>query len=544
MTTQEYIISECKKQGLTDEAIAALMAQIQAESAFKVNNLEDTANRKLGMTDEQYVAAVDNGTYTNFVRDGHGFGIYQITFYKRKEYFLNYVRARNGSIGDLKLQVGFMFWEFKNSFGGIWADMKTSHDLYALTKVLLEKWENPYEQVENLRVRYGYAQTWLNKVRGYKEVTNGMTQKEAIEKVLNLAISEIGTHETGDNVTKYAAFLDSMTWFYNGLKNGYPWCDVWYDYLFVKSFGVDLGRQMICQPMQSAGAGCMFSAQYYKQAGRWVTYPQPGDQIFFSYKAGEYSHTGIVESVANGMVNTIEGNTSDMVARRSYPLASSSIVGYGRPNWDLVADSDADDFEDTDFDTMVTESINSYSDGILRKGARGSDVRVYQEKLMKLGYNLGNCGADGDFGTDTYNAVVEFQREHSLEADGEIGPMTTAAIEEALNAKGNETSNAPVYTTAGVIRPDPVHVIAQPIEAEEPPNDGFQFHEGDIVNFIGNGHYPSAKAKLGFTCKPGRAMVRKVDRNPNAAHPYRVTAVRGGGSTVNGWVDVDAIEAV
>jgi len=546
MTVQEYIISECKKQRLTDEAISALMAQIQAESAFIVNNLEDTANAKLGMTDEQYVKAVDSGSYTNFIRDGFGFGIYQLTFYTRKQNFLNYVRARNGSIGDLKLQVGFMFWEFQNYFAGIWNQMKASHDLYTLTKELLEKWENPYEQVENLRVRYGYAQSWMNKVKDFKEVNNTMTQNEAIEKVLDLAKGEIGYHEQGDNVTKYAAYLDSISGFYNGPKNGFAWCDVFVDYLFVKSFGADIGRRMVCQPLQSAGAGCLYSAQYYKQAGRWVTYPQPGDQIFFSYAPGEYSHTGIVESVANGMVNTIEGNTSDMVARRSYPLASSSIVGYGRPNWDLVAESSADDFYDVSIDVQDT-AASGYVTVVYRKGSTGTAVREYQEKLQRLGYDLGRWGADGDFGADTYNAVVKFQKDHGLEADGEIGPMTMEAIDQALDAslhEDGETSNEPVNTTAGVIRPDPVHVIVRPIEDEEPPDDGFQFHEGDIVNFIGNGHYFSPNAKVGFACKPGKAMVRGLNRTANVKHPYKVTAIRGGGSTVNGWVDVDAITAV
>ena len=546
MTVQEYIISECKKQRLTDEAIAALMAQIQAESAFIVNNLEDTANAKLGMTDEQYVKAVDSGSYTNFVRDGFGFGIYQLTFYTRKQNFLNYVRARNGSIGDLKLQVGFMFWEFQNYFAGIWNQMKSSHNLYDLTKELLEKWENPYEHVNNLRVRYGYAQIWINKVKDFKEVNNTMTQNEAIEKVLDLAKGEIGYHEQGDNVTKYAAYLDSIAGFYNGPKNGFAWCDVYVDYLFVKSFGADIGRRMVCQPLQSAGAGCLYSAQYYKQAGRWVTYPQPGDQIFFSYAPGEYSHTGIVESVANGMVNTIEGNTSDMVARRSYPLASGSIVGYGRPNWDLVAESSADDFYDVSIDVQDTAS-SGYVTVVYRKGSTGTAVREYQEKLQRLGYDLGRWGADGDFGADTYNAVVKFQRDHGLDADGEIGPMTMEAIDQALDAslrEDGETSNKPVNTTAGVIKPDPVHVIVRPIEDEEPPDDGFEFHEGDIVNFIGNGHYFSPNAKVGFACKPGKAMVRGLNRTAGAKHPYKVTAVRGGGSTVNGWVDVDAITAV
>ena len=42
---------------------------------------------------------------------------------------------------------------------------------------------------------------------------------------------------------------------------------------------------------------------------------------------------GIVESVKDGYVNTIEGNTSNMVARRCYQLNSSKILGYGVPKY-------------------------------------------------------------------------------------------------------------------------------------------------------------------------------------------------------------------
>jgi len=67
---------------------------------------------------------------------------------------------------------------------------------------------------------------------------------------------------------------------------------------------------MLCQPQRSAGAGCLYSAQYYKSAGCWYTSPQPGDQIFF-YSSGSINHTGIVEKIEGSNVITIEGNTAD-----------------------------------------------------------------------------------------------------------------------------------------------------------------------------------------------------------------------------------------
>jgi hypothetical protein len=53
--------------------------------------------------------------------------------------------------------------------------------------------------------------------------------------------------------------------------------------------------------------------------------PQPGDLIVWD------EHIGVVESVgADGSVNTIEGNSSDSVARRSYGADGGGAIGYVR----------------------------------------------------------------------------------------------------------------------------------------------------------------------------------------------------------------------
>jgi hypothetical protein len=53
--------------------------------------------------------------------------------------------------------------------------------------------------------------------------------------------------------------------------------------------------------------------------------PQPGDLIVWD------EHIGIVESVgADGSINTIEGNSSDSVARRQYGSDGGGAVGYVR----------------------------------------------------------------------------------------------------------------------------------------------------------------------------------------------------------------------
>ncbi|MEM6748268.1 MAG: peptidoglycan-binding protein [Pseudomonadota bacterium] len=69
----------------------------------------------------------------------------------------------------------------------------------------------------------------------------------------------------------------------------------------------------------------------------------------------------------------------------------------------------------------------------LQRGDRGPDVRALQRKLNdleRLEYNVGY--ADGAFGRGTERAVIAFQEDHGLTADGVVGPDTMAAIDEAL----------------------------------------------------------------------------------------------------------------
>jgi len=184
----------------------------------------------------------------------------------------------------------------------------------------------------------------------------------AIEKLIQTAKNEIGylekrtnsqlddkTANAGyNNYTKYARDLD-RTSLYNGAKQGLAWCDVFVDWCFYKTFGLEVAMKLTGQPKESAGAGCTYSAGYYKSMGRFYTgNPQPGDQIFFGTSQSNMTHTGLVVKVEGGRVYTIEGNTSSAagvvanggaVRDKSYALTYPSIQGYGRPRWDLVGDT-------------------------------------------------------------------------------------------------------------------------------------------------------------------------------------------------------------
>ena len=56
------------------------MDNLYAESGLNPMNLQNSYEKKLGMTDSQYTQAVDNGSYSNFVKDYAGYGLAQWTY--------------------------------------------------------------------------------------------------------------------------------------------------------------------------------------------------------------------------------------------------------------------------------------------------------------------------------------------------------------------------------------------------------------------------------------------------------------------------------
>lgn len=157
------------------------------------------------------------------------------------------------------------------------------------------------------------------------------------EKATNSALDDPAANAGSGNYTKYARDFDTTFpgWF-NGKKQGFDWCDVFVDWCFLRAFGYADALRLLCQPEKSCGAGCYYSLGYFKSKGRFSAFaPAPGDQIFFGSDFDHVTHTGIVESVDDDIIITIEGNKNNAVTRCTYSRDNSSILGYGHPAFDV-----------------------------------------------------------------------------------------------------------------------------------------------------------------------------------------------------------------
>lgn len=218
-----------------------------------------------------------------------------------------------------------------------------------------------------------------------------------IEKVVSLAKSYVGTGEEpkGSNRNRFAKMIDEkFPDFYNGKKNGSAWCDEFVDAIFLESFGEEEALRLLCQPKKSCGAGCKFSAQYYKQAGRFFDKPEVGDQIFF-YVGGDINHTGIVTKVDDKKVYTTEGNSGDMVKEHSYNKdGNKKIAGYGRPMWKEESQTIADTAPTKPTQKPQNDAQKSLDD-IAKEIIAGNwgNGKERQEKLTEAGYDYAKVQA-------------------------------------------------------------------------------------------------------------------------------------------------------
>ena len=158
-----YIWNFFKQKGLTEQGIAGLMGNLYAESGLNPKNLQQTYEKKLGMTDASYTQAVDNNTYKNFVKDSAGYGLAQWTYYSRKQNLLDFAKANNKSIGDLQMQVDFLWKELTTSFPQVVSVLKTSKDIRECSNIVLLKFEIPANTGESMQQkRAEYSQKYYN----------------------------------------------------------------------------------------------------------------------------------------------------------------------------------------------------------------------------------------------------------------------------------------------------------------------------------------------------------------------------------------------
>ncbi len=124
-------------------------------------------------------------------------------------------------------------------------------------------------------------------------------------------------------------------WSWMGFNSRVEWCACFVSWCANECGYIDAG-------VIPKTAGCIVGVNWFKERGEWQdrTYtPKPGDIIYFDWdnkgsagpQDGLADHVGIVEKVVDDKIYTIEGNSGDQCAERTYTIGYYELLGFGVP---------------------------------------------------------------------------------------------------------------------------------------------------------------------------------------------------------------------
>ena len=395
-----------KKEGFSDFGVAGLMGNLDAESALRPNNLQDTYSRSLGLSDAEYTTKVDNGTYTNFVRDSAGYGLAQWTYWSRKENLLNYAKSKKKSIGDLEMQLEFLVNELKTSYkNSVYNILVNATTVQQASDVVLMNFERPANAAVQKSKRAAMGQVYYDKyakgVENTTMATNTYKKGQKTKLSENFNSSEFDCH--GSGCCSETIINPKLVEYVQKIRDH-----------FGKSITVTSGYRC---PVHNKRIGGATGSRHSKgdAADIVVSGVAPREVAKYAESIG-IKGIGLYETSADGHFTHVD--TRDVKS-----------FWYGQNEAKRTTFGGSTPAPDPSPTPAPKPSINN---NVLSIGDTGEDVRKLQEQLVKLGYNVGSKGPDGDFGSKTYAAVIDFQRKHNLKDDGIVGPLTENAIKEAI----------------------------------------------------------------------------------------------------------------
>lgn len=528
-TTAEKIWNFLISKGLNECGAAGLMGNLKAESALNPMNLQQTYERKLGHTDASYTAAVDAGTYTNFVKDSAGYGLAQWTYWSRKEKLLNYARSCKASIGDLEMQLCFLWKELSESYGSVLTILKNAKTIREASDAVLLKYERPANQgtsVQQARAAYGqqFFDQFAAKTNTGKDVG---TVTGKITTAAQLAAKAIEVAKKFKTLYVMGCFGAPMT-----DKNKQR-------YTTNHSYNKDATRTKMINAASADTFGfdcvCLIKGLLWGWCGDagkvygGATYTSNGvpdigaDQMIKVCSGVSTDFTKIEVGEAVWMEGHIGIYVGDGLAVECTPkwenkvqitACNCSKSGYNRRNWtkhgklpyvsytgkadepEKPADPVTPSVDLKVGDIVIFTGSTHYANanatsGPACKPGKAKITAIYQLGKSKHPYHLVNVSGGG---STVYGWVNE------------------ADIAEAST---KETAQADQSWTPKV---------------------------GDIVNYKGTVHYTSANATGAKSCKGGKAKITQIYQLGKSKHPYHLVRVSGSGATVYGWVDAGTFE--
>lgn len=129
---------------MTEAAALAVVGNFQCESNCEPFRVEGDFSPYKTIS-KAYVQGVTDGSISRytFSHDAKGFGLYQLTFWSRKEEYYDYWKASGGKLDSAELQTRFAIKEMKRDFPNLWNYLTQTTDIFTACSRICREFERP-----------------------------------------------------------------------------------------------------------------------------------------------------------------------------------------------------------------------------------------------------------------------------------------------------------------------------------------------------------------------------------------------------------------
>ncbi len=402
MSNADYIWKWLFEKIKNNYGVAGLIGNLQVESGLNPKNLQNSYEKSLGMSDQEYTAAVDNGTYTEdkFCSDQAGYGLAQWTHKSRKKGLYVAARQAGTSIGNLDVQLNYL-WQELNQYKSVLTTLINATSVREASDAVMLKYQIPADTSEkNCISRTNICQKYYDQY-----VTMPGIKNEKAEKIIYLAKGHLGCKYVYGAIGKAQNGEDSdqinLTRIFD--CRGFT-------YWLLKQVGITIS---------TTGATTQYNTKSdWIEQGKISEMPNVVCPVF-RYRAsdGKMAHTGM--HIGNGVIIHCTENGGVKYSSVSNTDWTHYAVPKGLYTEEALRQAGR---------VTLMETI--------RIGSRGDAVKKLQTWLNKLGYNTGT--PDGKFGAMTKVAVMAFQTDNNLLVDGVVGTQTWATLDTLIQKQQPE----------------------------------------------------------------------------------------------------------
>lgn len=285
------------------KTITKVIRETNAEVYKEIENIKNSS---------KYVNIEVKSTYSNW---NEILAVYSVKYSEEGKYDITIIDKKNES--NLKK----VFWDFNEIKYDIKNGNITSEGIEKDIKIYIES-----KKVDEIMNNYNFTDKEKELVNellsdNYKLVWNNVIYGSLKG---NYQIVEVAKQQVGN-------IGGEPYWRWYGYDERVEWCAI-----FVSWVAEQVG--LIQKNIIPKTAGVEVFINWFKLHGEWQErgyIPRPGDIIFFDWELdGIPNHVGIVESYEDGMIYTIEGNSSgDQCREQDYSINSNLIYGFGVPEY-------------------------------------------------------------------------------------------------------------------------------------------------------------------------------------------------------------------